>query len=510
MRVLGVPAAQGTPVAVVHSGCFDAAASNSHYSQFAPASELSPRRRGLTPQFPVLESHDAQNVNTTGRHGHQQHLHAPRQLAAPAQPAEAPPQQTPQEGDIRVGSTLFNGEYRITGKLGSGTFGDVYEAVYTSTGASVAIKVARSEQHIAQMKKESTAYVHCRAKSGSIHLPRLHWAGPCNSAHIMILELLGKDIHALQQQCGGRFSEQTLSQLALKMLALLHTLHHEARCIHKDVKPANFALKDDEVYLLDLGFTRPWVDANGNHIPYDKNETRFVGTPRFASRASHRGEQSSRRDDLESLVYSLVHMHMGRLPWMHMKHAEEIVSCKDQCAMSPAMLTGGAPVHHTSLPPCALPRVRQPARLRVPDAADERMGVQGQRHAWRVRLGCAQPGIHRQGTAAAPAAAGHAVAPCVDPQAHIEAAAACCATPAAAPLACWQGGHGPRLPAPRSCVDGLRASAAHTACAATACRRLQCWALQHGFEPQQCQHLQQRRKPPRDRLHALEQQCLAH
>ena len=159
----------------------------------------------------------------------------------------------------------------------------------------------------------------------------------------MIMELLGDDLHVKQQAVGGTFSDRTLSQLAGKMLDLLQTLHRETRCIHKDVKPANFAMSGAELYMLDLGFTRPWVDEKGQHIAYDLNAARFIGTPRFASRSSHRGVQSSRRDDLESLVYTLVQMLKGVLPWSRIKTADQVLRCKDECAANPSLLTGGHP-----------------------------------------------------------------------------------------------------------------------------------------------------------------------
>lgn len=42
----------------------------------------------------------------------------------------------------------------------------------------------------------------------------------------------------------------------------------------------------------------------------------LVGTPAFASLNSHRGLQLGRRDDIESLVYSLMFLHRGSLPWL--------------------------------------------------------------------------------------------------------------------------------------------------------------------------------------------------
>ena len=242
-----------------------------------------------------------------------------------------------------VGSRIF-GEYIVTKRLGRGSFGAVFEAVYGPTGTCVAIKTASTALPVQQLKRESAAYAHCHAAAQKmnirVNIPKLHWAGPCKSRHIMILELLGKDIESLSSIDQGRLlPEQELSKIACKMFAVIRSLHCNTSCLHGDIKPANFSLKGTDVFLLDLGFARLWKDNNNNHVEYSKSEDRFIGTPRFASSFIHDGIQLSRRDDLISFCYTLIYLLRGSLPWASLKSNKEIRDCKS--ALSSFQLTNG-------------------------------------------------------------------------------------------------------------------------------------------------------------------------
>ncbi len=53
----------------------------------------------------------------------------------------------------------------------------------------------------------------------------------------------------------------------------------------------------------------------GTHVEYDQRPDVFRGTVRYASVHAHLGRTASRRDDLESLAYTLLFLLKGRLPW---------------------------------------------------------------------------------------------------------------------------------------------------------------------------------------------------
>lgn len=70
-------------------------------------------------------------------------------------------------------------------------------------------------------------------------------------------------------------------------------------------------------FVIDFGIAKQLRHSETHiHAPIRRGRGSVVGTPAFASINNHLGVELSQRDDLESLVYILMYLSCGSLPWL--------------------------------------------------------------------------------------------------------------------------------------------------------------------------------------------------
>lgn len=97
---------------------------------------------------------------------------------------------------------------------------------------------------------------------------------------------------------------------------------HAKNLLHRDIKPENFVVgigpENNVVNLIDFGLARLYRNMQGQHVAM-KEGYGLIGTARYASINAHIGRELSRRDDLESIGYTLIYFLKGKLPWQDVK-----------------------------------------------------------------------------------------------------------------------------------------------------------------------------------------------
>jgi serine/threonine-protein kinase len=227
-----------------------------------------------------------------------------------------------QRARLAIGSSLA--QFRITGVLGEGGMGVVYEATDEKLRRTVAIKVlpegfARDEERRARFLREA------RSLAAVTHgnIATVYDVGDADGRLFIVME-----------RVEGRSLRDLLGEGPLPLPRALHvargvarglTKAHEKGVVHRDLKPDNVMLTDDgEVKILDFGLAKLLVEeasrdaktlAHDQTALQDTEEGRVLGTPGYMSPEQTKGQGIDLRTDIFSFGVVLYEMLAGDAPF---------------------------------------------------------------------------------------------------------------------------------------------------------------------------------------------------
>lgn len=213
-----------------------------------------------------------------------------------------------------------NGQYKIDRQIGVGGYSKVY-AGYDRQGRPVAIKA--ETRGFSKLEYESRVYddLNKRRRDGSRAqgVPRYFFYGVHSGTKVLVIQRLGKNLLYRLIQKGRNLSIKTVMMIGIQTIQRLKHIH-SLGYVHRDISPDNLVTGIHEpecrtVFVIDFGLaTRYKSRSSGVHIPR-RHENWFVGKYCFSSYHSQERTTLSRRDDMESLVYTMVYLSSGTLPW---------------------------------------------------------------------------------------------------------------------------------------------------------------------------------------------------
>src|SRR5579863_4382229 len=215
--------------------------------------------------------------------------------------------------------------YRITGQLGSGGMGIVYEAEDLNLGRKVALKFLPP-----QLSRDQNALdrflLEARAASALNHpnICTIYAVEKGGDQSFIAMELLEGETLDRQLTVGAAPLDRLL-EWSIQLADALDAAHTRG-IIHRDIKPGNvFLTKRGPVKVLDFGLaklSRPEMAMETigatQDSPHPANLTSpgaTVGTIAYMSPEQARGEELDTRTDLFSLGTVIYQMATGRLPF---------------------------------------------------------------------------------------------------------------------------------------------------------------------------------------------------
>ena len=253
-------------------------------------------------------------------------------------------------------------KYVLRERIGSGAFGEVWSADSASTGDPVAVKMEHIHGNPAPTLQYESRVL--QLLQGIPGIPRLRYFGRKEEMNgiFMVTELLGASLEALATshrldmhprvvKNPPPYHADFISDIGRQMLQRLKSVHARGM-LHRDVKPDNFLFARTPaldlskranskpefgvplLYLIDFGMAKRIDRKELRDVPV--HVFPLIGSARYASVAAHRGEALGRRDDLISMMYSLIYVaNGGALPWMGYTEKE---ICQIKMDMTPAEL----------------------------------------------------------------------------------------------------------------------------------------------------------------------------
>jgi serine/threonine protein kinase len=248
--------------------------------------------------------------------------------------------------------TCILGKYVIRECIGSGAFGEVWSAETVNTGELVAVKMERIQNNPAPTLQYESRVLQLFQNIAGI--PRLRYFGRNDDMNriFMVTELLGPSLEklAISQRMDmpadiaknpPQPHSDFITRIGRQMLQRLQYIHTRGM-LHRDVKPDNFLFARTPVldmsrragltpnpnvpllYLIDFGMAkRIEHGVTASSSGSGSGTKTLIGSPRYASIFAHRGEPLGRRDDLISMMYSLIYVaNGGGLPWMGYSESE--------------------------------------------------------------------------------------------------------------------------------------------------------------------------------------------
>lgn len=206
---------------------------------------------------------------------------------------------------------LIQNKYEIIGKIGSGSYSNVYKAknIY-KPDSFCAIKFEIEDDKISKalLHNEISNYL-CLMKNKCQNIVNVKSFGIFNKTNYIIMSLLDIELGDYVTKLKENMTSKDVMKLFIKTYKLIQNMHYSG-LVHRDIKPDNFLVKEKtgEIFIVDMGIS--------TKIENIKESTKVIGTPLYCSYNTHLDKYTyTKHDDIISLFFVFFKLFGGKLPW---------------------------------------------------------------------------------------------------------------------------------------------------------------------------------------------------
>src|SRR5437016_13241126 len=217
-----------------------------------------------------------------------------------------------------IGTKLAH--YEITGHLGSGGMGDVYQATDSKLGRSVAIKFlpetfSHDNDRVARFEREARVL----ASLNHSNMAAIFGLEESGDRKFLVMERVDGETLAQRIKRGSIPIDESLG-IANQICEALESAHEKV-IIHRDLKSANVKITPDgKVKVLDFGLAKAFENEPANAALSNSptlsmaatNAGLILGTAAYMSPEQAKGRAVDKRTDLFAFGWVLYALLMGR------------------------------------------------------------------------------------------------------------------------------------------------------------------------------------------------------
>ncbi|OMJ68063.1 hypothetical protein SteCoe_34594 [Stentor coeruleus] len=235
-------------------------------------------------------------------------------------------------------NAILGDRFEIKKKLHSNTFYKVYKANDLKTLSKVVIKCDRRNIKFSLIKYESEILENLAVSPGA---HRILDKGEYKDRCYMVMNYLGKSLSDKLKDYDNRISSGCSLKITEELLLRIEYLH-KAGFVHRDIKPdkilTGYGLNWQSLYIIGYRYAVR-VNQNENANNFHLEPENYI----YSSLNSSNKLPYTKRDDLESVIYLLIHLYTGSLPWLYtpclpekkIKELKESISLGKLCKSLP-------------------------------------------------------------------------------------------------------------------------------------------------------------------------------
>jgi serine/threonine protein kinase len=245
-----------------------------------------------------------------------------------------------------LGHTISH--YRITGKLGSGGMGIVYEAEDVRLPRKVALKFLPEESaDDPDAERRFQREADTIAQLNHPNICTIYEIDRADGRAFIAMECV-EGINLKTYMARNQLSTGAIVEIALQVAAALGSAHAKG-IVHRDIKPGNIVVSPEgQIKVLDFGLARRFKTSDTEELGLEGSTIpgRPMGTANYMAPERILQLPLDPRSDLFSLGVVIFEMATGRLPFAGVSPSETVANVLDK---EPVLLTSLAPQHPKGL-----------------------------------------------------------------------------------------------------------------------------------------------------------------